>query len=42
MDISVRREESARLMPVLGERGLDDSEGEDREEAKSEFRELRS
>lgn len=45
MDISVRREDSTRLMPVLGERGLDDSEGEDREEAeeeKSEFRELRS
>lgn len=44
MDISVRREDSARLMPALGERGLDDSDGEDREEEeeKSEFRELRS
>lgn len=44
MDISVRREDSARLMPVLGERGLDDSEGEDREEEeeRSEFLELRS
>lgn len=52
MEISVRREEavsglrppdnSIRLMPVLGERGLDDSEGEDLEEEYSEFRELRS
>lgn len=51
MEISVRRADAAsglrppdnsmRLMPVFGERGLEDSEGEDREEW-SEFRELRS
>lgn len=52
MDISVRREDavsgfrppdsSMRLMPVFGERGFEDSEGEDLEEEKSEFRELKS
>lgn len=52
MLISVRREDavsgfrapdiSMRLMPVFGERGLEDSEGEDLEEEWSELRELRS
>lgn len=51
MDISVRRDEAAsglrpgnstRLMPAFGERGLEDSEGEDLVEEKSELRELRS
>lgn len=51
MEISVRRADAAsglrppdnsmRRMPVFGERGLEDSEGEDREE-RSELRELRS
>lgn len=51
MEISVRRADAAsglrppdnsiRLMPVFGERGLEDSEGEDLEEW-SELRELRS
>lgn len=51
MEISVRRADAAsglrpadksmRLMPVFGERGLEDSEGEDLEEW-SEFLELRS
>lgn len=52
MDISARREEAAsllrppvnsmRLMPVLGERRLEDSEAEDLEEELSKLRELRS
>lgn len=51
MEISVRRadatsglrppDNSMRLMPVFGERGLEESEGEGREE-RSELRELRS
>lgn len=52
MEISVRREEAAsglrppdssmRLMPAFGERGLEDSEGDDLVEEWSEFRELKS
>lgn len=52
MEISVRRADTAsgfrppdnsmRLMPVFGERGLEESEGEDLEEEWSELRELRS